>query len=66
MGDVTGLWPRGTDYRKVYIEKSAPEKDRHGPGLQRVGQAHPSRGKAAREELGSAAGVRGDQVTHCL
>lgn len=55
MGDVTELLPQETDYRKVYIEKSAPEKDRHGPGLQSIGQDHPSRGKAAVEELGPLA-----------
>ena len=44
MGDVTELLPQETDYRKVYIEKSVPEKDRHGPGLQSIGQDHPSRG----------------------
>ena len=55
MGDVTELLPQETDYRKVYIEKSAPEKDRHGPGLQSIGQDHPCRGKAAVEELGPLA-----------
>ena len=58
MGNVTELLPQETDYRKVYIEKSAPEKDRHGPGLQSVGQDHPSRGKAAVEELEALAAVR--------